>query len=214
MLPLIIVKKGVRSRRQTCMQHCELDPVYIHDTTPVVIEDIRLLSRQVALAGTNAASYYVIVHAHTLTLPSQHALLKTLEESPANTCIVLGVPRLHTLIPTIISRCQVVIPAAKHTGSAHHDASLLTEIISSSYGQLIQLAQNHDKKQSQHIIRQLINIIRQGLQQHPTQKRAQVIHLLTQSLRDLDTNVNPSLILEHLYFQIKSTLSLHSNPRG
>ena len=50
----------------------------------------------------------IIVSAEKMTLESQNALLKTLEEPPSNTFLILTTSRARKLIPTIISRCQVL----------------------------------------------------------------------------------------------------------
>lgn len=49
---------------------------------------------------------FIIEDAHLLTRVSQNALLKTLEEPNAATVLILVTPNLHTLLPTIISRCR------------------------------------------------------------------------------------------------------------
>ena len=49
---------------------------------------------------------FIIDDAHLLTRVSQNVLLKTLEEPSAETTLILVTPNLHTLLPTIISRCR------------------------------------------------------------------------------------------------------------
>lgn len=54
----------------------------------------------------------VITAAHTVTLPAQHALLKTLEEPPQDTTIILTATSPTRLLETIVSRCRpIYIPA-------------------------------------------------------------------------------------------------------
>jgi DNA polymerase-3 subunit delta' len=48
----------------------------------------------------------VIDNAHTMTPPAQNALLKTLEEPPPSSMLVLVTPAPGGLLPTIRSRCQ------------------------------------------------------------------------------------------------------------
>lgn len=50
----------------------------------------------------------VIPDATKLTTESANAFLKTLEEPPAATHFILGAQRLHAILPTIQSRCQIV----------------------------------------------------------------------------------------------------------
>ena len=50
----------------------------------------------------------VLAYADSLNIASQNALLKSLEEPGANTLIILISDRVHLLLPTIKSRCQVI----------------------------------------------------------------------------------------------------------
>lgn len=50
----------------------------------------------------------VIENASVLTIEAQNALLKTIEELPKETVLILGTPSDANLLPTIISRCQVI----------------------------------------------------------------------------------------------------------
>jgi DNA polymerase-3 subunit delta' len=55
-----------------------------------------------------AARVFVIEHAESMADPSSNALLKTLEEAPPTSHIVLVTSRPAGLLPTIRSRCQAV----------------------------------------------------------------------------------------------------------
>ena len=68
-------------------------------------ELIRKLQLKPALVHFKAA---VIDQAHLLNSESQNALLKTLEEPPGEAIIVLIADNALRLLPTIISRCEVV----------------------------------------------------------------------------------------------------------
>lgn len=76
-----------------------------------VLEEFLLepASRTRVLTGDSlAAKVFVIDEAHLLGRESQNLLLKTLEEPPAGTVIVLVTPSEERLLPTIRSRCQRV----------------------------------------------------------------------------------------------------------
>lgn len=51
---------------------------------------------------------FIVREADLMTTGSQNALLKTLEEPPGNTVIILLVSALEPLMATVLSRCQVV----------------------------------------------------------------------------------------------------------
>lgn len=58
---------------------------------------------------------------HKATLQAQNAFLKTFEEPPEHAYIILVTPYVDKLLPTIISRAQVLISReAKHLPNVHH----------------------------------------------------------------------------------------------
>lgn len=73
------------------------------------IEKLREFTRRLGLLpfrGNVTAG--IIIQAESLTTAAQHALLKTLEEPPAHSRIILETQEEHTLLPTILSRCQII----------------------------------------------------------------------------------------------------------
>lgn len=81
------------------------------DGKAIGIEAIRQLERFVTLktSGSTAVNRVVFIDdAHLLTAEAQNALLKTLEEPPEGTVLLLASPRKQALLPTIQSRLQTV----------------------------------------------------------------------------------------------------------
>jgi DNA polymerase-3 subunit delta' len=73
------------------------------------IEQIRELERTAALAPLEGGrKVFVLDEAERMTLPTAQALLKTLEEPPARTHLVLILANPRALPPTVLSRCQRV----------------------------------------------------------------------------------------------------------
>src|SRR5207344_167225 len=73
------------------------------------IEEIRELQRMAALAPHEAGrKVFVLDDAERMTLPTAQALLKTLEEPPPRTHLVLIIANPRALPPTVLSRCQRV----------------------------------------------------------------------------------------------------------
>src|SRR5262249_38098334 len=73
------------------------------------IEQIRELERTAALAPLEGArKVFVLDEVERMTLPTAQALLKTLEEPPARTHLVLILANPRALPPTVLSRCQRV----------------------------------------------------------------------------------------------------------
>jgi len=71
------------------------------------IDDIRSLREKVQFAPSAAVyKVYIIDEVHMLTIQAFNALLKTLEEPPPHTVMVLATTEVHRVPLTIISRCQ------------------------------------------------------------------------------------------------------------
>lgn len=110
----------------------------------ISIDAIRQLQRflQLKTLGTQQLRRAVIVeHAERLTTEAQNAYLKLLEEPPADTLMVLTVDNQRTLLPTILSRAQVITVHAPsedaikaHFGAAGMDATLVNQAYSLSGG--------------------------------------------------------------------------------
>ena len=78
--------------------------------TPALrIEAIRELERRASLKPAEAAwKVFIVDEAEKMTASTPQALLKTLEEPPARTVIVLVLSQIRALPATVLSRCQVV----------------------------------------------------------------------------------------------------------
>jgi DNA polymerase III subunit delta' len=73
------------------------------------IEQIRELEHWAALTPlAGPRKVFILDDADRMTLPTAQALLKTLEEPPPRTLLVLIVANLRALPPTVRSRCQIV----------------------------------------------------------------------------------------------------------
>lgn len=97
------------NRCQSCRMITEgtaLDLVEIDAASTRGIDDIRNLREKVKLAPTQLKNkVYIIDEVHMLTTEAFNALLKTLEEPPANTIFILCTTAPEKLPPTIVSRC-------------------------------------------------------------------------------------------------------------
>ncbi|MCI2241808.1 DNA polymerase III subunit [Adlercreutzia faecimuris] len=86
-----------------------------------LVEQIRELVADTALAPIQGArKVYIIDRADLLGTAAANAFLKTLEEPPADVVIILLGRTRESVLPTIVSRCQVVpfrhIPASEAAG--------------------------------------------------------------------------------------------------
>ncbi len=73
----------------------------------VAIEDIRTLQSAISIKPVEGGyKTFVVDDAHRMTAQAANAFLKTLEEPPPKSLLILIAPTLEGLLDTIISRCQ------------------------------------------------------------------------------------------------------------
>jgi DNA polymerase III delta prime subunit len=86
-----------------------LDNSVKQNSASIGIEDIKQMQKKLFLKPLKGETKAVILEdAELLTIEAQNALLKVLEEPPQHTLIVLSTNTKETLLPTIISRCQLI----------------------------------------------------------------------------------------------------------
>ena len=77
------------------------------EENPVLVDDIRLLINQINLtnANENQNCFIIIDNANSLNFNSYNAMLKTIEDPPSNTIIILISHDIKRIPKTISSRC-------------------------------------------------------------------------------------------------------------
>ncbi|MGQ9456922.1 MAG: DNA polymerase III subunit delta' [Anaerolineae bacterium] len=76
----------------------------------ILIEQVRELRQGAVLAPVHGPyRVYVVPHMERATAEAANALLKTLEEPPPQVVLLLTTSHLASLLPTIVSRCQVLV---------------------------------------------------------------------------------------------------------
>jgi len=88
------------------------DPYYrisVPKASFIKINSIREIRKQASLSQVEGGTkVFIIVEADAMNAESSNALLKTLEEPPADTVLILTTSQRDRLLPTIVSRCQVI----------------------------------------------------------------------------------------------------------
>ncbi|NPB04968.1 MAG: hypothetical protein GXO08_01100 [Aquificae bacterium] len=80
----------------------------VPDGAQIKIDQIRALQEFVSLRPTGRRKVVIIDDAGKMNPQAQNALLKTLEEPPEDTHFVLVASKRGELLPTVLSRCQVL----------------------------------------------------------------------------------------------------------
>ncbi len=148
--------------------------VLLPDGDRIKIEAIRELQTSAALAPVEGAfRVYVISPIDAATPAAANCLLKTLEEPPERVILILTANCLDMVLPTIVSRCQVVpmrpLPAARVTaalqqrGLASARADLIGRLTNGRIGWAIEMAQDaHTLDFREHVITRLIELVREN----------------------------------------------------
>ncbi|MFC1627425.1 hypothetical protein ACFL18_02655, partial [Patescibacteria group bacterium] len=125
----------------------EPDTLILQTDTSIGIKDIRQLEAFLSKKPYQKPQKTALIQqAEKLTIPAQNALLKTLEEPPASSQIILLASHQSKLLPTIISRCQHFHLAAKPSLSSKQQQdqqTIFQSITKASIGQRIGLAANY-----------------------------------------------------------------------
>ncbi len=85
------------------------DLIEIDAATHTGVDHVRELREQAAYAPMRARfKVYIVDEVHMLSKAAFNALLKTLEEPPRHVVFLFATTELHKVLPTIVSRCQVL----------------------------------------------------------------------------------------------------------
>jgi Cft2 family RNA processing exonuclease len=85
------------------------DLLYIDSSMKLGIEQVRKIKQFLSFRPHQARGKGVVLeNAGSLTIDAQNALLKTIEELPNNSLFILGADSEAKLLPTILSRCQLI----------------------------------------------------------------------------------------------------------
>lgn len=170
----------------------------------------KFLSKKPYQQGTNVI---FIPQADTLTIPAQNALLKTLEEPPPQTLIILACPNLNKLLPTVISRCRVITvqsESKQNTDVTAAQLQLTLKLIASSMGERLALAQTTaaDSKSSQQFVVEQLQFLQTQLTASHAPTVAKLLKSHLNAFRQLQANVNPKLVMENLFLSYPKSLKI------
>ncbi len=176
----------------------------LEDKSSISIDQVHQLASLLAVKpSTPKARLILIAPAHQLTLPAQQALLKTLEEPPERTQLILATAYPTKLLPTILSRCQR-IPVKFETATAFPNQPSWESLLSGrcTISECITIAGTIGSSKETAIcaVYELYEFVHQA-QVYPPKVLQEVI----KTLNLLEKNVNTKLALECLFFTLRHT---------
>lgn len=195
-----------------CEEHQihKLDITIVESNKSIGIEDVRVLQKSVFLKPIRSSKKVVVIkNAHTATIQAQNALLKLLEEPPANTLIILTASKKEFLLPTILSRCSVIEEVSKEQKEAHGQLHHPILTVPSSSAKRLHLAQEVGKTREDALIflEEAITAAHTILLNSSLDLSTLNSLRLLRSLQETNTiiattNVSPRLALEHLLLNL------------
>lgn len=180
----------------------------------IKIKTVREIKEQLAYSAYNAneTRYFVFLDAHLTTIPAQNALLKSIEEPPNNTQVILVTHTPTKLLETIISRCDLVYLDKKDNNikidqNIKEVKELYSILTSESYSDKIDLASKYkDRVEAVKICNDLINFLhselRNNIYGYQTNEITRNISILLETIKHLEANTNVLLTLENYFFKI------------
>lgn len=178
----------------------KLDITILEYEKAVGIQDVREIQQKIYLMPLKSAIRAVLIDASPgITTEAQNALLKTLEESPEATLIIVQVLNADEILPTILSRCKVIELSSQ---TEQIDTSGFTKILNSidGMGERLKFAQDlsKDKNEALDFLESLIINSRKDLiSNYKLVKSVQKFHTIIKT-----TNVNLRLALENLFLNL------------
>lgn len=181
------------------------DPV----ETSIGIAEIRNFSARLQLSPQSSEyTVGVMYDGDRLTPTAQQALLKTLEEPPAKSRIIIAISTSALLLPTVVSRCQLlslqnVVPYTADELNEH--GKQFDHIDQLSNGELLQWCVGLGKTKEE--LSKFITISLYALRQknivsttnsQRNLRQISLLHNLLRISRYTSTNVNVSLVLERM----------------
>jgi len=183
------------------------------------IKQIRQLQKFLSRKPYQAKAKVVIIpQAEKLTIPAQNAFLKTLEEPPANSFLILCSPKKEDFLPTIISRCQLINLGKTIISSNKKDLTascvFLKTLLRARVGERLELIQPQLKTREKAVgfCKQIIISLRQKLITNKTTATNQQLVFLIKSFQTtlnlLQANVNAKLALNNLVISLPFSLKI------
>lgn len=153
----------------------------------------------------------ILDQANLLTTEAQNSLLKTLEEPPPQARIILSAANGNSLLPTIISRCQLINLENREVEINPEFTDKLFQVLDKSRGERLLYVDSIAKDEIKPWLSQATAAIRLSLitsyvpvenkKMIPSGNKVkfrQILQSLLEAQKQLQVNVNPKLIIDNV----------------
>lgn len=208
-----ILRLGRKKSYKTCPDVFGIWPENIQGKT-IKIEQIHSFIKTTQLTPySHKFKIGIIISVEKATKEAQNALLKTLEEPPKNTFLILSTTSSTKLLPTIVSRCQVIEleDDYKEKFDKKTVESILAANIIKRFEAVESIVKQKNKSQSREEINNLVETLlmyfrKRLLASHKKTPKLQnifkILKLIETTKLALERNVNQRLALENLMINL------------
>lgn len=192
-----------------------IDPIDINLQTyekDIGIENIRDIQKKILLKPFKSKIKALVLKSQqNITLEAQNALLKILEEPPANTLIIIVLAKKELVLPTIISRCKLITLKEKQGINLTKDDVLefqgvLNILSEGKIGGKLKLAESIAKNKEQVPVwlqKMVIFTRNKMIEENYNFKYLNLLKELQQAYKDIEnTNVSVRTSLENLFLSL------------
>ncbi len=215
----IVVSKDTQKRKEFVEKFCKEHSIDRFDQFIVATEDssigiahIRDIQKTLFVKPLKGKEKMVILDdAQKLTPDAQNALLKILEEPPVYSTIILSSVSENAFLPTILSRCKLILLASDTNILSDDEKQRYNDVIAvletGSIGEKLVLAEKlaNKKELLREELEKIMIFLRARMLQKPKESR-EVVKILENFQRAYKllqiTNVSPRMILEHAFLEL------------
>ncbi len=196
---------------------------YITPSPSIGIEEIRKLITIINRKSYGGGNRLIYIESFDkATIEATNSILKILEEPPAGTYIVLSCTNLNNLIPTIISRCQIIHDNDKSTESElknfEKTVNLIILILNSSPGKRLLIAGESVKTRDSalNLLNSMLISLDLCLKEEKVELTLSKIEIITliskisSAISYLEKNVNFKAVIDILFLGFPSAISHRS----
>lgn len=185
------------------------DLFYIRTGEKLGIAEAKKIKEFFSLKPYSAKGKAVVLEdAPALTDEAQNALLKTIEELPEKATLILGTNSDIDLLPTILSRCEIITLDAKNDTAELYGKYIkeLEKLLDSSIEARFEYIEK--LKEKEEFLHALVYFFRQKMIEPDTQERSHLLKLkeflfqLLEAEKWAKQNVNIRAILEYLMLKM------------
>jgi len=171
------------------------------EENPIKIHHVRKLAHFLSLKPhSSPGKLVVILGAENMTLEAGNCLLKILEEPPDASVLILQAVRLEKILPTVLSRCQIIKDYQKTVLHPPSDYKTPTAILQATLKERFEYAEQLSQSQN---LDQILDLWERSLRENllSGQNYLEILKAILKTKDLLLTNTSIKLLLENLFLK-------------